>query len=118
MSKDTKRNDPTTSAAKDNIKPTTPQTQTQGNTAIAMSVQNQPTEVKEWTDQEKDAAVKQHGSWSGVFRALEAQNYTRSQISKLTGKRYQHVRNVLIVPIGKQAQQTTETAQTTEKKND
>jgi hypothetical protein len=33
---------------------------------------------------------------------LASQDLTRGEISRVTGKRYQHVRNVLITPVGKQ----------------
>lgn len=50
-----------------------------------------------------DAAAlkKEHGTWSGVFRALHGEGLTKGEISKVTGKRYQHVRNVLITPVAK-----------------
>jgi hypothetical protein len=49
----------------------------------------------------KDELKKEYGTWSGVFRALQADGLTKGEISKVTGKRYQHVRNVLITPIAK-----------------
>lgn len=45
--------------------------------------------------------IQQHGSKSNAIRYLASQNYTRSQIAKALGIRYQHVRNVLITPIKK-----------------
>lgn len=33
---------------------------------------------------------------SGKIRALDKMGYTRSQIADMLGKRYQHVRNVLV----------------------
>lgn len=38
---------------------------------------------------------------SAVIRYLDSQGLTRGQISKVTGKRYQHVRNVLVTPLKK-----------------
>lgn len=36
---------------------------------------------------------------SAVFRHLSAQGYTMYAIAKMTGKRPQHVRNVLVTPL-------------------
>ncbi len=36
---------------------------------------------------------------SANIRFLSSLGYTRSEIAKMTGKRYQHVRNVLITPL-------------------
>lgn len=47
-----------------------------------------------------EAAVKEHGSISAVIRHL-AKTHKRGEIAKMTGKRYQHVRNVLIQPLKK-----------------
>jgi hypothetical protein len=44
-----------------------------------------------------------YGSKSATIRALAAEGKTRSEIKKITGLRYQHVRNVLITPIKKAA---------------
>ena len=38
---------------------------------------------------------------SSIIRAMTKDGFTRGQISKSTGIRYQHVRNVLITPVGK-----------------
>lgn len=38
-------------------------------------------------------------SISGTIRSLAAQGFERGVIAKATGKRYQHVRNVLITPL-------------------
>lgn len=40
---------------------------------------------------------------SAKIRALAAMNWSRGQISKALGLRYQHVRNVLTTPLKKQA---------------
>lgn len=36
---------------------------------------------------------------SARIRFLHANNYSRGDIARITGKRYQHVRNVLITPL-------------------
>lgn len=42
---------------------------------------------------------------SAKIRALNAAGYSRSEIAKFLGVRYQHVRNVLITPlVGKKGQ--------------
>ena len=48
-----------------------------------------------------DKLKESHGSWSKVFRALKSDGLSTSEIAKVTDKRYQHVRNVLITPVGK-----------------
>jgi DNA invertase Pin-like site-specific DNA recombinase len=40
-------------------------------------------------------------SKSAKIRTMYADGYTRSQIAKILGIRYQHVRNVLITPISR-----------------
>jgi len=46
-----------------------------------------------------DQLIQTHGNVSKVIRYLAGQGLTRSQIAKVTGKVYQHVRNVLITPV-------------------
>lgn len=41
------------------------------------------------------------GNVSKVIRQLSLEGYTNGQISKMLGKRYQHVRNVLTQPLKK-----------------
>ena len=41
------------------------------------------------------------GNVSSVIRHLSSLGYTRGQIASMTGKRYQHVRNVLTEPLKK-----------------
>lgn len=48
---------------------------------------------------EQTKAVEAIQTVSGRIRYLHSENYTTSQIAKVLGKRYQHVRNVLITPI-------------------
>lgn len=43
--------------------------------------------------------IKKFGGVSQAIRGLYAEGFSRSQIAKLTDKRYQHVRNVLITPV-------------------
>ena len=50
-----------------------------------------------------DEAVKTLGSVSAVIRDLAMKGHTRGTIAKMTGKRYQHVRNVLVAPVKKGA---------------
>jgi len=38
---------------------------------------------------------------SQIIRYLDSQNFSRSAIANFTGKRYQHVRNVLVTPLKK-----------------
>lgn len=48
----------------------------------------------------KDLAAMPEGtSISESIRQLAAKGYSRGDIAKATGKRYQHVRNVLITPL-------------------
>ena len=49
--------------------------------------------TKAQTKKQKDMNVSQN------IRFLNSLGYTRSEIAKMTGKRYQHVRNVLITPL-------------------
>ena len=41
------------------------------------------------------------GSVSAQIRYLDSEGYSRSEIARALGKRYQHVRNVLITPVTK-----------------
>lgn len=43
--------------------------------------------------------LNEHKTVSGVIRYLASKGQTKGQIAKITGKRYQHVRNVLITPV-------------------
>jgi hypothetical protein len=53
-------------------------------------------EVKASTIQgDVQAMYKEHGSWSKLIKFLSSQGHSRAAIAKFTGKRYQHVRNVL-----------------------
>lgn len=48
-----------------------------------------------------DSLLNEMKTVSAVIRFLHAEGLNRSEISKVTGKRYQHVRNVLITPLKK-----------------
>ena len=43
--------------------------------------------------------IAKFGSVSGAIRGLTAEGKTRGEVAVLLGKRYQHVRNVLITPV-------------------
>jgi uncharacterized protein YbbC (DUF1343 family) len=43
--------------------------------------------------------LEKHKTMSAVFRFLKAEGLTTGEIAKVTEKRYQHVRNVLITPL-------------------
>lgn len=45
--------------------------------------------------------LKDMTTTSSKIRYLDSEGFTRSQISKILEKRYQHVRNVLITPLKK-----------------
>lgn len=57
--------------------------------------------VTPWTAEQLADEVKRAGSVSALIRELSAAGKSRGTIAKMTGKRYQHVRNVLITPIKK-----------------
>jgi len=62
-----------------------------------------PETVTPVKEQIKDVDLKKvttdHTTTSARIRALNGMGYNRSQIAKGLGKRYQHVRNVLITPL-------------------
>lgn len=47
------------------------------------------------------ALLEQHKNLSGVIRFLDAEGLKRGEIAKIVDRKYQHVRNVLITPVGK-----------------
>jgi uncharacterized protein with HEPN domain len=61
------------------------------------------TKIETETETEFDYSVllEEHKTVSGVIRYLNSIGKNRSEISKITGKRYQHVRNVLVTPLKK-----------------
>lgn len=68
-----------------------------------MSKTNQKVQIKEVesTTFDSESYIKECGSVSAAIRKLDSEGKTRSQISKMLNKRYQHVRNVLITPLKK-----------------
>ena len=61
--------------------------------------------IRETEDSSVMTIVNGDLTTSGKIRALAAEGVDRSTIAELLGKRYQHVRNVLVVPLtgGRQA---------------
>lgn len=49
-------------------------------------------------DEEK-SKLKSLDTWSSKFRYLSKCGYSTGDISRITNKRFQHVRNVLITPL-------------------
>lgn len=47
------------------------------------------------------ALLEEHKTVSAVIRFLNSKSISRGDIAKITGKRYQHVRNVLTQPLKK-----------------
>jgi hypothetical protein len=47
-----------------------------------------------------DELLKTHGNISKAIRFLHSEGLARGEIAKISGKKYQHVRNVLITPVG------------------
>jgi len=50
-----------------------------------------------------DELLAEHKTKSGVIRFLASKEYSRGQIAKFMGIKYQFVRNVLITPVKKTA---------------
>lgn len=48
--------------------------------------------------------IVQMGGVSKAIRALVAQGFKYGPVSKMLDKRYQHVRNVMITPVGKKTE--------------
>ena len=78
-------------------------------TATAKKVELTAEQKEAQTKVAMTAIVKDLSTWSAKIRALDAKNYTRSQIAKFLDKRYQHVRNVLITPLAPKKDTTTTT---------
>ncbi len=49
----------------------------------------------------QQTAVDGLSTWSAKMRYLDSEGYSRSEIARTLGKRYQHVRNVLTSPAPK-----------------
>lgn len=47
--------------------------------------------------------IQANGGVSKSIRILTEKNFSRGEVAKMLGKRYQHVRNVLITPVKKLA---------------
>lgn len=47
--------------------------------------------------------TEDHKNMSGVIRYLDSQGLSRGSIAKVVERKYQHVRNVLITPVGSKA---------------
>jgi len=75
------------------------------------TVENLPIEQKYTPEVVVEEFKRQGENWSKTFRKFKADGLSTAQIAKVTGKRYQHVRNVLITPVGKEAQPSTPTAE-------
>ncbi len=62
-----------------------------------------PTQPEGLEQYDFQALLEKHHTKSAVIRHLSAEGLSRSDIARVTGLRYQHVRNVLLMPIGKAA---------------
>lgn len=49
--------------------------------------------------------IEEHGGVSKAIRQLVSEGHKYGPVSKMLGKRYQHVRNVMITPIGKKTEE-------------
>lgn len=58
-------------------------------------------QVKKPTNDQVQDLIKDLPTTSSKIRLLDSKGFTRSEIAKILNKRYQHVRNVLIVPLKK-----------------
>jgi hypothetical protein len=64
-----------------------------------MSKTNKTTETQ--VEFNYETLLQEHKTVSAVIRYLASTGMSRGDISRLTGKRYQHVRNVLVTPLKK-----------------
>ena len=55
----------------------------------------------EFNEAKYNELLAEHKSVSGVIRYLASTGMSRGDIARVTGKRYQHVRNVLVTPLKK-----------------
>lgn len=74
--------------------------------AKAKKIEAQEAQVEQKTELPLDGSgaakfIEEHGGISKAMRALSAAGHKPGPISKMLNKRYQHVRNVLITPVGK-----------------
>lgn len=66
------------------------------------TVMEQPVEVSYPDDGSMaDKLIIDHQTVSGAIRFLDSKGIERGKIAKILGRRYQHVRNVLITPLKK-----------------
>ena len=70
--------------------------QTQTQRGLVMANQKKATPKLDSKVQQK---LDQLTTWSAKFRYLSKEGFTTGDISRITGKRFQHVRNVLITPL-------------------
>jgi hypothetical protein len=54
------------------------------------------TKIENFKNKADEAKTAEFKTTSDKIRYLNSKGYTRMQIAKLLGKRYQHVRNVLV----------------------
>lgn len=64
-------------------------------------VPTQPTSIAAIDQFDLTTLMSQLHSKSNVIRFLLSKGYTRSEVAKFMGIRYQHVRNVQLMPVGK-----------------
>lgn len=69
-------------------------------TSAPPKVESPPTQPS-LDDYDYDTLKKELGNKSNVIRFLASKGFKRTEISKKTGLRYQHVRNVLLMPVTK-----------------
>lgn len=85
------------------------------NPTNAVQTAEQPKSKVEQFAGQYDVLLRQHKTASGVFRYLKAEGLTTGEIAKVTGKRYQHVRNVLITPLTSKSPSTAPATNATNK---
>ena len=71
----------------------------------ATETQTEDTKFEHYKKVGMDQLLKDHKNISGVMRFLSSEGLTVSQNAEVTGKRYQHVRNVLNQKVGDKAAQ-------------
>jgi hypothetical protein len=64
-----------------------------------------PTQPEGLEQYDFQALLEKHKTKSAVIRYLTQEGLSRSDIAKVTGLRYQHVRNVQLMPIGKRQEE-------------
>ncbi len=68
---------------------------------MSKTIKNEQTIETTETEFDYNVLLNEHKTVSGVIRYLNSIGKSRSEITKITGKRYQHVRNVLVTPLKK-----------------